>query len=256
MKDVFERKDFEVREDKPIGFKDVDGKKGIVTGYFAHFDSVDSDGDVIRKGAFTKTIMEFGPMSRKPRIKHLLNHDPRMPIGVLLELKEDNYGLYYESKVGTHNIGTDFIKMVESGLITEHSIGYRVVKFNQVKPWTEWKEGEVMRELTELKMWEGSSLTAWGANANTPLTGIKSALKGEQLANRIELLFKALRNQDFTDETFELLEIELKQLQQAIIDLMKSEPDAKATRKEPVNETTPKEVVRSRKWSELINILN
>ena len=37
------------------GISDVDVKKGIVTGYFSSFDNMDSDGDVIRKGAFTKT---------------------------------------------------------------------------------------------------------------------------------------------------------------------------------------------------------
>lgn len=255
MKDVYSYKDFDIMEDKPISFKDIDGKKGIVTGYFAHFDSTDSDGDVIRKGAFAKTISEYGPGSRKPRIKHLLNHDPSQPLGVLLELKEDHYGLYYESQLGSHSLGTDFIKMVESGLVTEHSIGYRTMKFNQLKPWTEWKEGEVMRELTELKLWEGSSLTAWGANMNTPITGLKSAFKAERMAKRIEVLMKALRDGTFTDETFDLLEIELKQLQQAFIDLSKPEPDNKATQEEPAVKATRKEVVRSRKWSELTQLI-
>lgn len=254
MKDVYQYKDFDVVAERPVQFKDVDGKKGIVTGYFAHFDSVDSDGDVIKKGAFVKTINEFGPTARKPRIKHLLNHDPHSPLGTLNELKEDNYGLYYESQLGTHSLGVDFVKMVESGLITEHSIGYRTMKFNQVKPWSEWKDGELMRELTELKLWEGSSLTAWGANPNTPLTGLKAELKAEKMSKRIDLLIKALRDGTFTDETFDTLEIELKQLQQAFIDLSKSEPENKSTQNEPV-QTTQKEVVRSRKFAELTTLL-
>jgi uncharacterized protein len=246
MKDVFSYKDFDIVSEQPIQFKDVDGKKGIVTGYFAAFDSIDSDGDIIKKGAFIKTISEYGPTARHPRIKHLLNHDPSQSIGLLTELKEDNYGLYYESKLGTHDLGVDFVKRVESGLITEHSIGYRTQKYNQLKPWTEWKEGDAMRELTELKLWEGSSLTAWGANPNTPLTGMKAQFKAEKMGKRIDLLIKALRDGTFTDETFDLLEIELKQLQQAFIDLSKPEPDEKATQEEPVIKTTQKEVVRSR----------
>jgi uncharacterized protein len=255
MKDVYQYKDFDVATEKPVQFKDVDGKKGIVTGYFAHFDTVDSDGDVIKKGAFIKTISEFGPTARKPRIKHLLNHDPHSPLGVLSELKEDNYGLYYESQLGTHALGTDFVKMVESGLVTEHSIGYRTVKFNQVKPWSEWKEGDTMRELTELKLWEGSSLTAWGANPNTPLTGLKAELKAEKMSKRIDLLIKALRDGTFTDETFDTLEIELKQLQQAFIDLSKPEPEVKTTQEEPVIETTQKEEVKSRSFADLTTLL-
>lgn len=226
MKDVFLHKDFEVTTEAKISFKDIDGRKGIVTGYFANFNSIDSDGDIIKKGAFSKTIMNNGPMSKKPRIKHLLNHDPSQPLGVLTELKEDDFGLYYESKLGSHSLGEDFIKMVDSGLITEHSIGFQTMKYNQLKPWNEWKQGEAARELTELKLYEGSSLTAWGANMNTPLTGMKSEQKAAAAANRIELLMKSLRNGSFTDETFDLLEIELKQLQQLFIDLTKiTEPD-------------------------------
>lgn len=256
MKDVFSYKDFDIVTDRPIQIKDVDGKKGIVTGYFAHFDSVDSDGDVIKKGAFIKTIQEYGPCARKPRIKHLLNHDSWQPLGRLLELKEDNYGLYYESQLGSHNLGADFVKMVESELITEHSIGYRTQKFNQLKPWSEWKEGEAMRELTEIKLWEGSSLTAWGANPNTPLTGMKAKVKVEKLGKRIETMIKFMRDGTVTDETFDQLEISLKQLQQAFIDLSKPEPDEKATQEEPVIKTTQQEVVRSRAFADLTTLIN
>lgn len=257
MNDVYQYKDCDVIESLPLTIKDVDGKKGVVTGYFANFNTIDSDGDVIKPGAFVKTIAETGPLSRKPRIKHILNHNPSQPLGVLQELKEDGYGLYYESKVGSHNLGQDFIKMIDSGLITEHSIGYRTIKFNQLKPWAEWKEGEAMRELTELRLWEGSSLTAWGANMNTPLTGMKSEQKADAMAKRMDLLIKALRNGDFTDEGFDLLEIELKQIQQAFIDLTHKvdQPSVKDTA-EPSPVDTQPIVVKSRNWSEIIQLLN
>ena len=167
-------KDSLVSDSLRLQIKDVDGKKGIVTGYFSDFNSIDSDGDIIKPGAFQKSISQNGPQSSKPRIKHLLNHDSSKPLGVLEVLKEDTKGLYYESRLGTHSLGVDFIKMVDSGLISEHSIGFQTVKYNQLKPWNEWKQGEAARELTELKLYEGSSLTAWGANMNTPLTGLKS----------------------------------------------------------------------------------
>ena len=57
--------------------KDVDAKKGIVTGYFSAFNIKDSDGDIIVPGAFQKSLSEWFP---KGRIKHLLNHDPRQPL--------------------------------------------------------------------------------------------------------------------------------------------------------------------------------
>jgi hypothetical protein len=37
-------------KDYQLNVKDVDEKKGIVTGYFSNFNSIDSDGDIIRRG--------------------------------------------------------------------------------------------------------------------------------------------------------------------------------------------------------------
>ena len=222
MKDIYSYKDFTISD--PIEFKDVDGRKGIVTGYFANFDSLDSDGDVIVKGAFSKTISATGPQSAKPRIKHLLNHDPSQPLGVIQVLKEDNKGLYYESKLGSHSLGNDFIKMVESGLVTEHSIGYQVKQFNQKTSWEDYKTGDVRRELTELKLWEGSSLTAWGANENTPLTGLKS-VEINKLINQAEAVEKFCRDTKASDETIETLLIYNKQLLQTITELTSKQPE-------------------------------
>ena len=41
------------------GIKDADVKLGIVTGYLASFNNLDSDNDIILPGAFTKTIAEL-----------------------------------------------------------------------------------------------------------------------------------------------------------------------------------------------------
>lgn len=223
MDKKYSNRESDVNENYPIQFKDADGKKGIVTGYFADFGSIDSDGDIIMPGSFKKSISEWGPNSNKKRIKHLLNHNTSQPLGVLVTLQEDQKGLYYESQLGTHSLGVDFIKMVESGLVTEHSIGFQTIKYNQLKPWGEWKPGEAARELTDLKLYEGSSLTAWGANMNTPLTGMKAEQKMSKVNDRIELLIKALRNGTFTDETFDMLEIELRQMQQFISDISTQE---------------------------------
>jgi len=219
----------------PAAIKDVDGKKGIVTGYFSSFDNVDSDGDIIRKGAFTKSIQEWGPASATPRIKHLMNHNSSQPLGKITMLCEDTKGLCYESQVGTHTLGQDFVKMVESNLITEHSIGYQTMKRNQLQDFDGYMKNPSggWYELTDLKLYEGSSLTAWGANPNTPLTGMKKENKEEvlqALINRQKNLDKFCRNTTASDETVELLLIECKQLTQNIIELT-----------EQVKDTTPQE---------------
>jgi hypothetical protein len=200
----------------PASFKDADLKTGIVTGYFSAFGNVDSDGDIVMPGAFAKTIIDRGPDSKQPRIKHLLNHRPEQPLGKIMVLKEDATGLYYESKVGNHTAGKEFIKMVESDLITEHSIGYKVL---DSKPEATNKDVTL---LTSLQLWEGSSLTGWGANSETPLTGLKQKA-GKTMTETLLLKHAAIERfcaaADICDETIESLLLYNKQLFQAIISL-------------------------------------
>ena len=186
--------------------KDVDSKSGIVTGYFSAFGMMDSDGDIIMPGAFKRSIQDWGPEG-KGRIKHLLNHNPSQPLGKPLVVKEDGYGLYYESKIGTHQLGKDFIKMVESGLISEHSIGFKTLRE---------QKGSEANEIFDVMLFEGSSLTAWGANENTPLIGMKGMKNIEKIQDQIKSFEKFIRDSDVTDETIDLCLIKVKQLAQTI----------------------------------------
>lgn len=223
-----------------LQIKDVDAKQGIVSGYFSSFGNVDSDGDVIVPGAFKKTISETGPLG-KNRILHLRNHDPKERLGKLLTLEEDTIGLRYDSKVGKHALGVDFIKMVESDLITEHSIGFQIIND---------QKSDNYNEIIEVKLWEGSSLTAWGANENTPLTGMK--MKGfknvESLKSEIRKFEKFIRDTDATDETINMCLLKVWQLAQAV-ELLSNTKVAEESVPEPKNDSNMLE--RS-----LIEILN
>lgn len=200
---------------------DADMKQGIVTGYFSKFNNVDADGDIIRPGAFTKSIQEQGPESKMPRIKHLLNHDPSQPLGKLTKLYEDSYGLAYESQIGSHELGEDFIKMIESGLITEHSIGFKIIKRNAVQSYENYLRNPELGqyEITEIKLYEGSSLTAWGANPMTPITSLKSGMDLEKVYKHHEAIEKFCRHSNATDETIQMLLLHSKQLAQVILNM-------------------------------------
>jgi hypothetical protein len=124
-----------------------------------------------------------------------------------MELEEDNYGLKYTSQIGTHSLGKDFIKMVESGLIAEHSIGFKILR--------EQKSGDA-NQIHEVMLFEGSSLTAWGANENTPLIGMKNMATIEDIQAQIKSFEKFIRDSDVTDETIDLCLIKVKQLAQAL----------------------------------------
>lgn len=194
--------------------KDLDVKQGIVTGYFASFGNIDSDGDMIVPGAFTKTVKENGPSSAKQRILHLYQHDTTKPVSKPNILQEDQKGLFFESKIATTSVGSDLLKMYEMGIITEHSIGFKTIKDQK-------REG--YNEISEVKLWEGSSVT-WGANSDTPVVGLKS-LNKDTAIDKLDLFIKAFRNGAFTDDTFIQIEIAINQIKSYIHSLLNKEPD-------------------------------
>jgi HK97 family phage prohead protease len=202
-----------------LEFKDVDSKKMTVTGYFSKFGNVDSDGDIMMPGAFKRSIADWGP-DGKQRIKHLMNHRPDQPLGKITILKEDSYGLYYESDLVKTTFGMDFIKMAEGGIITEHSIGFNTLTENK---------GAMGNEIKDVKLFEGSSLTAWGANMDTPFLGFKSEMDINELKQEIRIFEKFIRNTDASDNVIDLCVIKIRQLAQAVERLSST----KATVNEP-----------------------
>ena len=150
------------------------------------------------KGAFSKSLKE-----RRADIFFLNQHDWKQPHGRFSVLEEDEKGLYFESEpLLDTTYSSDLLKLYEAGIIKEHSIGYSVDK-------SDYNEKGI-RLLKEVKLYEGSNVTL-GMNPNTPFTGFKSSLK--EINDRQKVLLKAIRNGNFTDDTFVLLEIALKQLQ-------------------------------------------
>lgn len=198
-----------------LSIKDIDGKQGIVVGYFSAFDVKDADNEVVVKGAFKKSIEERGPKSSKPRIKHLLDHNKKNAVATLLELEEDNVGLRYESKAGRHTAGQDWLKMCEDGIITEHSTGAAYPK-DKIQ-----NKGGVSY-LTEAVLFEGSSLQFLGANGNTPIVSIKE-MELDKLSGRFTLLEKAIRNGKYSDAAFKELIIELEAIKSLLNKLIVDE---------------------------------
>ncbi|WP_185269247.1 HK97 family phage prohead protease [Chryseobacterium indologenes] len=187
--------------------KDVDSKSRIVTGYLSAFGNVDSDNDIIVKGAFQKSINE-----RFNSIFFLYQHDWSKPLGKFNKLEEDDKGLYFEASIVETSYGLDQLKLYESGLVAEHSIGFQVIK-------DEWDSNTEIRTLKELKLYEGSAVTL-GANSSTPFTGFKSQIQQKDAISKIVTLMK---NGNLTDDTFIQLELALKMLQSEAYELGKTE---------------------------------
>lgn len=192
--------------------KDVDTTGRRVQFYVAAYGNVDSHGDIILPGAFTKTLKENGPGAAVNRMRHLKDHSALHPLGPIEEATDTPQGLLLTSKISNTSYGNDVLALEADG-VYEHSIGYKTVKQQPTK---------AGNELIELMLFEGSSVT-WGSNPNTPTVGIKSLTAAEQgdfLLKQLGVLEKSLRTGNLTDETCQLLVIQTLQIKQAISDLL------------------------------------
>ena len=195
--------------------KDIDSKQGIVKAYFAVFGNIDSDGDSIEPGAFTKTIMERGPEGND-RIKHFKWHSTKDVPGKLQELGEDEFGAWFISKLSNTTLGRDTLIEYEEGIITEHSHGFEVIKND--------KDESNINHIRESKLWEVSSLTAWGANPLTRVDYVKDIKDEKELLKAIENITKYLQVGRFSDSLLSDLEKKYSQLTTIYNSLITKEP--------------------------------
>lgn len=196
---------------QPFEVKDVDSKTGIFVQAYTRYNVLDSDKDRGRKGMFTKTWKE-----NFSRIRHQVNHNKDWTVGDPQRFWDDEEYAYMESKIGTHNEGQDFIKMVESKLIKEASYGYEVIKSNKLEDGT--------TELLEVKLWEVSSLTGWGANEFTPVISLQKGMEEKSVEESLEWYVDAksfVRNSTATDFCIKQIESDIKVFEQRLLKLAK-----------------------------------
>jgi uncharacterized protein len=132
----------------------------VLVGYASVFNNIDSHRDIVRPGAFSKTIKE-----NRARIKVLNQHDTWSPIGKPEVLLEDEKGLYTESVISQTTLGRDILILAADGVLTELSIGYSVIKSAD-------DQTNNVRELLELKLWEYSPVT-FASNDLATIAGLK-----------------------------------------------------------------------------------
>jgi HK97 family phage prohead protease len=204
--------------------KSVDTDKRIVCGYFASFNTLDSDGDMFQKGAFAKSLVE-----NKDRIMHLLQHNTLQPIGRPTTLAEDEMGLYFETPIAKTDLGDDVLQLYKEGVYKEHSVGFELINCMPIT-----KDGDTVNLITEAKLWEGSTVS-WGANSNTPVVDIKQV---EGIMNQKSYIEKALKVKGLHDDLYIRLELHLKQLQTLVNASIALTPKTEAAKKEQHNEPT------------------
>lgn len=194
-----------IYKENDLKLEDLDEVKGIVRHFWSGYGNEDSDGDIIRQGAFKRSIDQRGPGSTNPRIKFLWQHRIEQVRGTPQKFEDKDVGLLATTKIilGRPNQeGEDLIILYREKGITEHSIG-----FDQVR-----RDENDRRVIIEGRLWEGSAVT-FGANPLTPFVDVKGVYRKSDREGRLEYLqtqidrADRLKNCGISDELSEEFEM-------------------------------------------------
>lgn len=191
----------------PLGeLVDVDEKNSIVKGYGSIFGNVDSDGDIIMQGAYTKTLQDNGS-----RVRYLYQHNMDWPIGKMINLYQDDKGLAFEAEIPKTRLGKDVIELMKAGVVTENSVG--------ILPITREMNGQY-RELREVKLFEISAVTL-AANDQALITDVKGNVDLEKISKKYDALAKLIRKGDISDDLGYAIESEIYKLKSLFVNATK-----------------------------------
>lgn len=199
--------------------KDVDEKSRRVVNVLSEMGSKDLDNDVMDHGAYNKTIRERGPKG-KNLIWHLTDHYPTMKNAVakFSELYVDQNKLIGVTDIPNTTWGNDVLEFYVKGHINQHSVGFRTIKAEPV----EAGNPSEYRLIKEVLLYEASSVL-WAAHPSTPNLSVGKSLTKEEaeieyskLTDQHNLLMKSLRDGRFSDEGFEMIEMQSAQLQERL----------------------------------------
>ena len=102
---------------------ETDDEEGTFEGYGSVFNNIDLGNDMIKPGAFTKSIKSRGLRG----VKLLYQHKTDMPIGVFEEIEEDGRGLRVKGKLALKTqAGREAYELLKMGALDGLSIGFRV----------------------------------------------------------------------------------------------------------------------------------
>lgn len=188
---------------KQAEISDVDENLGIVKGYGSIFGNVDSDNDIIEKGAYARTIKNNGS-----RVKYLYQHDITKPIGRMKELFEDEKGLGFVAEIPKTTFGVEVLELMKYNVIDENSVGIMPVK----KDYNE----DGVRMIKEAKLFEISAVTL-ASNDEAKILEVKGkSEKTDYYKKRFDNLINVIRKGNITDDLGYLIEYELEVLKSLI----------------------------------------
>ncbi len=123
--------------------------EGHFSGYACIFDEPDQGGDIVKPGAFRKSLAKKGVRG----IRMLFQHDPKEPVGRLLDIKEDHKGLLISGQLlKADPRAASLSQLISGGALDGLSIGFRTIRATRDK-----RTG--LRHLWQIDLWEISIVT-------------------------------------------------------------------------------------------------
>ncbi|MBL9066458.1 MAG: HK97 family phage prohead protease [Sphingopyxis sp.] len=147
---------------------------GRIEGLLSGFDNQDRHGDIVRRGAFTKTLAE-----RSTPLPMLLHHDRHRPIGAWKEWSETSAGLYVKGSLALAVADAqEAYALAKAGALTGLSIGYLPKEAKQNR-----QTGG--QDLLAIDLIEGS-LVAVPSNPLTHVSVVKSIVGPRDIAEILQ----------------------------------------------------------------------
>lgn len=137
-----------------------DEESGTVEGYASTFNTgPDHANDIIAPGAFNRTLIE------NQKVRFLWQHDMKLPIGKIEELRIDDHGLFIRARFAKTQLAQDARELISMGAVDSFSIGYAVRDSHY--------NSQGHQVLTDLYLFEISVVTA-PCNEFANVTSVKS----------------------------------------------------------------------------------
>lgn len=160
----------------PLAIKALSETTGEIEGYGSVFDVVDSYDEVVKRGAFEKSLTKARETGRLPAM--LWQHRMDEPIGVWTDMREDEQGLYVRGRllIDADPLAQRALAHLKNGSVTGLSIGYSAMTF----------AGNV-RDIIDLDLKEVSLVTI-PANDAARVTAVKAFAEAGTIREIEELL--------------------------------------------------------------------
>ena len=146
------------------------GDFGEMEGFAATFGNVDLQDEMIRKGAFVKSIQEQVPAGNVPMmLKHFaFGGDIMDMVGLVMDAEEDDFGLFFRGEFDGDDLSQEIRQKVVDKRIKKTSVGFQMISWEFMTI-----AGRTILVHTEAKFLE-VTLTLRPANPFAAITSAKS----------------------------------------------------------------------------------